>query len=389
MNFEKVTAYLNTLEEKYGVPGLDIKVTRGYDTVYRYMTGYSDYERTKPVSARDMYDIYSCSKVITMVGVMQLIEQGKLGLEDALSQYLPEFEEMQYAADFKVGEFPFVWPTEDSDLRPARNKMKIHDLMSMTAGMSYDVTAKPIRDLVAATNGQANTRQIVAAMAKMPLLCEPGTRYSYALGHDVLAAVVEVVSGMSFGEYMKQNVFQPLGITEMYYQMPEECQGRLSAQYAKSWTTGEILPDGSMNYRITRNYESGGAGLCTTVDEYSRVIQALANGGVGATGKRILRPESIRAMSRNWLTAVELADFVKAGKVGYGYGLGVRTLIDGSVSKSPVGEFGWDGAAGAYCLVDPIHHISLYYAHQILGMMEAYSEIHPTVRDLVYQAMEL
>ena len=387
MNFSKLTAYLNTLEEKYGVHGLDMKITRGHETVYRCMLGHSDYERKTPVSERDLYNIYSASKVITMTGVMQLIEQGKLGLNDPLEKYLPEFAHMRYAADFKMGEFPFRWPDENSRLVPAQNPMRIHDLMSMTAGMSYDVASAPIRKVVEETHGEATTRQVVTAMAQMPLLCEPGTRYSYALGHDVLAAVVEVVTGMTFGAYMKRNVFEPLGITEMYYQVPAGEEHRLFAQYGKDWDTGKIKRDESMIYRITKNYESGGAGLCTTVDEYTKVLEALANGGVGRTGGRILKQESVLAIGRNWLTEQELADFSRTGKEGYGYGLGVRVLIDGTKSKSPVGEFGWDGAAGAYARVDPKNHIGMFYTHEILGMIEAYSEIHPTLRDLAYEAM--
>ena len=241
--------------------------------------------------------------------------------------------------------------------------------------------------MVEETHGEATTRQVVTAMAQMPLLCEPGTRYSYALGHDVLAAVVEVVTGMTFGAYMKRNVFEPLGITEMYYQVPAGEEHRLFAQYGKDWDTGKIKRDESMIYRITKNYESGGAGLCTTVDEYTKVLEALANGGVGRTGGRILKQESVLAIGRNWLTEQELADFSRTGKEGYGYGLGVRVLIDGTKSKSPVGEFGWDGAAGAYALVDPKNHIGMFYTHEILGMIEAYSEIHPTLRDLAYEAM--
>ena len=387
MNFSKLTAYLNTLEEKYGVHGLDMKITRGHETVYRCMLGHSDYERKTPVSERDLYNIYSASKVIIMTGVMQLIEQGKLGLNDPLEKYLPEFAHMRYAADFKMGEFPFRWPDENSQLVPAQNPMRIHDLMSMTAGMSYDVASAPIRKVVEETHGEATTRQVVTAMAQMPLLCEPGTRYSYALGHDVLAAVVEVVTGMTFGAYMKRNVFEPLGITEMYYQVPAGEEHHLFAQYGKDWDTGKIKRDESMIYRITKNYESGGAGLCTTVDEYTKVLEALANGGVGRTGGRILKQESVLAIGRNWLTEQELADFSRTGKEGYGYGLGVRVLIDGTKSKSPVGEFGWDGAAGAYALVDPKNHIGMFYTHEILGMIEAYSEIHPTLRDLAYEAM--
>lgn len=389
MDFSKLTAYLHTLGEKYGVRGLDLKIVSGHREVYRCMLGHSDYDAAKPVSDRDLYDIYSASKVITMTAVMQLIEQGKLGLYDELERYLPEFAHMRYATDFRFGEFPFAWPTSASPLAPAKNKMLIHDLMSMTAGLSYDVASAPIRRVVEQTGGRATTRQIVAAMAEMPLLCEPGTRYSYALGHDVLAAVVEVVSGMTFGAYMEKNVFQPLGITDMFYQIPESEKPRLSAQYAKDWNTGEIKPDHGMIYRITKNYESGGAGLCTTVDSYAKVLEALANGGVGSTGRQILKPESIAAMSRNWLTGAQLEDFAKTGKVGYGYGLGVRTLIDGSKARSPVGEFGWDGAAGAFALVDPVNRVSMFYVHEILGMLEAYSEIHPTIRDLAYEAMEL
>lgn len=389
MDFSKLTAYLRTLEERYGVHGLDLKVQKEHETVYRCMLGCSDYDRRTPVSGRDLYDIYSATKVVTMTGVMQLVEQGKIGLDDPLEKYLPEFAEMRYAAGFRLGDFTCPWPAEDAPLLPAKNKMRIHDLMSMTAGMSYDVEAAPIRRVVEATHGEAGTRQIVAAMAAMPLLCEPGTRYSYALGHDVLAAVVEVVSGETFGAYMRRNVFEPLGIGEMFYQIPAAEKHRLSAQYAKNWTTGEIQPAAGMRYRITAGYESGGAGLTTTVDEYCKVLEALANGGVGGTGRQILTPASIALMSRNWLTDAELADFAKSGKKGYGYGLGVRTLIDASCSRSPVGEFGWDGAAGAFALVDPVHHLSMFYAHEILGMMEAYSEIHPTIRDLTYEALGL
>ncbi len=388
MDFSKLTAYLDTLNEKYGVPGLDLKIMKEHEVVYRYMTGHCDYEKKNPVTEQNLYDIYSCSKPITMTAVMQLVEQGKIDLYDPLEKYLPEFGQMYYATDFKMG-FPFSWPTSASPKAPAQNKMYIHDLMSMTAGMSYDVAYESIREVVEETKGEANTRQIVAAMAKMPLLSEPGTRYSYSLAHDVLAAVVEVVSGMTFGEYMRKNIFEPLGITDMYYQIPEDKRHRLAAQYAKDWNTGEIKPDQSMIYRITKNYESGGAGLTCSVDAYSKVIEALANDGIGGTGAQILKPESIRTMSKRWLNDQQHEDFMMSGKVGYSYGLGVRTMVDNSKAKSPIGEFGWDGAAGAFSMIDPINHISLFYAHEILAMLEAYNEIHPTIRDLTYEALGL
>jgi CubicO group peptidase (beta-lactamase class C family) len=388
MDFTKLTTYLNTLEEKYGVHGLDCKLMKEHKTVYRYMTGHSDYDLTVPVSENDLYEVYSCTKIITMTAVMQLIEQGKIGLYDELKKYLPEFTDMRIATDFILGEWPFNWPTLASPLAPVKNQILIHDLMSMKAGLSYDVASEAIQEKKRETGNKAGTREMIKAIARMPLLCEPGTRYSYALGHDVLAAVVEVMSGMTFSQYLKKNICDPLTITEMYFRVPESEKHRISAQYMKDMQTGVIAPHSGMIFRLSDAYESGGAGLACTVDAYSMVLDALANNGVGATGARILKPESIRTMSKNWLTDQQLEDFKKSGKVGYGYGLGVRTLIDGTCSKSPVGEFGWDGAAGAYALIDPINHISIFYAHEILGMITAYSEIHPAIRDLAYEAVK-
>lgn len=122
--------------------------------------------------------------------------------------------------------------------------------------------------------------------------------------------------------------------------------------------------------------------------EYSAVLDAVSCGGVGAAGVRILRPESIRMWSENRLNEAQLEDFHRPGRREYGYGLGVRTLIDASGSKSPVGEFGWDGAAGAYALIDPVNHVSVVYAQQVLGMVKVYFEIHPRIRDLVYEELK-
>lgn len=388
MDFSKLRTYLNTLEEAYGVHGLDCKVMKDHKAIYRQLTGHSNYELSVPVSDNDLYEVYSCTKIITMTAVMQLVEQGRIGLYDELEKYLPEFSQMQVATDFILGEWPFKWPTLASPLVPAKNKILIHDLMSMTSGLSYDVTSEVIQEKKRETGNKAGTREMIAAIARMPLLFEPGTRYSYALGHDVLAAVVEIVSGMTYGQYLKKNIFDPLAITEMYFRVPETEKQRISAQYMKDMNTGVISPHSGMIFSLSDAYESGGAGLTCTVDAYSMVLDALANDGVGATGTQILKPESIRVMSKNWLTDQQLEDFKKSGKVGYGYGLGVRTLIDAASSKGPVGEFGWDGAAGAYALIDPINHISIFYAHEILGMISAYSEIHPMIRDLVYEAVK-
>lgn len=389
MDFTKLTAYMDSLKEGYGVPGLDIQVMKDHKVIYRYMTGYSDYACEVPISQETMYDIYSCTKVLTMVAVMQLVEQGKLSLQDPLEKYIPEFGEMTIATDFVYGNPPFLWPTQESPTVPAKNKIYIHQLMSMTAGLSYNSTGEPVMELAKSSGGTADTLDLVRAMAKMPLLYEPGTRFLYSLGHDVLAAVVQTVSGMPFRDYMQKKIFGPLEVTDMFYHVPEDQRHRVADQYVKDEKTGKLLPTEGLPFRFTKNYDSGGAGLTCTVESYSKVIDALACGGLGANGNRILSTDSIHTMSKNWLTEAQMDDFRKMGKAGYGYGLGVRTLIDPDSSWGPVGEFGWDGAAGAYSVIDPFSHISIFYVHEILEMPTAYSEIHPTIRDLVYEALGL
>ena len=160
--------------------------------------------------------------------------------------------------------------------------------------------------------------------------------------------------------------------------------------YKGVFGTDDIIPDdGELTdgFKITSHYESGGAGLAGTVDAYSLFIDALCNGGVGINGARILSEESVKKFTIPYTTGQMSQDFAVSGKVGYEYGLGVRVLVDGTKSKSPVGEFGWDGAAGAYVLVDTTNHVSLFYTQHIAGFPKVYSEIHPKIRDLAYEAM--
>ncbi len=145
----------------------------------------------------------------------------------------------------------------------------------------------------------------------------------------------------------------------------------------------------SDTFKVTENYESGGAGLMAVPSDYVVVLDALANRGVGRTGARILSEEMIRLFMTPYTNGEMQKDFEGSGKVGYAYGLGVRVLQDKEKSLSPVGEFGWDGAAGAYALVDPINHLSIFYVQHIMGFPVVYFEIHPKLRDLVYEALEL
>mgnify|MGYP005766063659 CR=1 FL=1 len=391
MDFERLTAYIDSLKEEYGIPAADCKITKDHKVVYRHMMGCSDYENKTPLNEETIFRFFSATKVVTMTAVMQQIERGKLRLYDEVRQYLPEYNMMKVADTFNFT-FPLKWPTSSDPCHYAHNAIRIIDLMTMTAGLSYDTDSKEEKEIREKSNNQASTREVVAELAKMPLVYEPGTRYSYGLCHDVLAAVVEVVSGQKYSEYLKENIFDPLGIKDLYFHWDRDpkLNERVCALYQGVFGTDDIIPDtGEMTsgFKITANYESGGAGLAGTVDAYSILIDALCNGGVGANGARILSEESVKMFSVPYTTGQMSRDFAVTGKVGYEYGLGVRVLMDDRDSRSPVGEFGWDGAAGAYVLVDPVNHISIFYTQHIAGYPRVYSEIHPRIRDIAYECM--
>lgn len=388
LNFHLLEQYLDSLEEEYDIPGLDVIVTKEHETIFRRMVGHSDPARKVPVSNRDMYYLYSCTKVVTMTAMMQLLEAGRASLYDPVSRFLPEWENMQVInADFRT-KGPFFNPTLSEPSHYAKNRVRIIDCMAMMAGLTYDMNSEAIRELLA-EKPDANTREVVAAIARMPLLYEPGTHYRYSLGHDVIAAVIEVISGERFSDYLNNHIFKPLGITELTCHPTEEQLSRLSALYEYQPDTHKMkLQEPAINsYMLTPNYESGGAALTGTAEAYSAVLEALANEGVGRTGERILKKESVMRFTHSVTTGEATQEFRVGRFLEYAYGLGVRVKIESPLGWSPTGEFGWDGAAGGYGVVDPFNHLSIFYVEHIRNFFEGYSVIHPRVRDLVYKGL--
>ena len=388
MDFHLLTQYLDSLNEEYGIPALDVIVTKDHETVYRHMCGFSDMDKTRPVSGRDMYLMYSCTKLVTMTAMMQLIEQGKAGLYDPVSKFLPEWEYMTVIdGDWKARGRELKTSIRESS-HYARNRVRIIDLMSMTAGLNYDLGSEAVQELVS-RKPDASTREVVAAIAKMPLLFEPGTRFNYSLGHDVIAAVIEEISGERFSDYLARHIFEPLGIEDLTCHMTKEQERRLSALYRFDPETKSIVPMGkeSLSFAVTPNYESGGAALAGTCEAYAGVVEALACGGVGRSGARILKEESVMRFTHPVLTGEMLGDFRVGRFLEYSYGLGVRVKSDMILGLSPIGEFGWDGAAGGYAVVDPFGRVGIFFVEHVLGFFEGYGVVHPRVRDLVYRGL--
>lgn len=378
MDFTKLTEFLDTLPG-LGVPGVDCIVKQGYDTVYRHQAGFSDREAKTPMRGDESFFLYSSSKPITCTAVLQLYERGKLLLTDPLETYIPEFRNMQVRQQRGNGE---------TVLTPARRPITIAHLMSMTAGLDYDLKSPAILQVAAQTQGRCPTQQVIRALASQPLCYEPGTRWQYSLAHDVLGAVVEIVSGETFGQYLHDHIFAPLEMTHTRFAHSGDLPDNMMAQYVRNNETGEVTPMGLTNeYILGSEYESGGAGLVSTVEDYSKFVAAMANGGIASNGYPLLSQNTIDLMRRNQLSDVQMADFDWPQFAGYGYGLGVRTMVDPARggANSPLGEFGWGGAAGTYLLIDPENHVSMFYAQHMRESMEPY--IHPRLRNVLYSCL--
>ena len=372
MSFEKLTEYLDSMPD-LGIPGCDLRVWRAHQPVYAHWTGEAD--AGKPMTGKETYWFYSTTKVITMTASMQLIEQGRLALTDPVSKYLPSYGQ--------------ITVRDGNRVRPAKNVMTIEHLMSMRGGLNYDCDSPAIRACVGRYGSAATTVQLAEALALQPLDFEPGTHYQYSLCHDVMAAIVEVVSGERFSEYVQRHIFDPLGIRDLTFHPTQDQIRRLAARYHWDRPRHPVAEDHfSLEYRLSDAHESGGAGLMGDVDSYMLLADALANGGVGKSGAQILKPETIEIMRMDRQSDVTRRDMPERFAVdGYSYGLGVRVHLFETRNRSPIGEFGWDSAAGAWVMMDPEHRLSAFFASHVLNGELIYSEYHPRIRDLIYESM--
>jgi len=373
MDFTNLKACMDKFVREYNTPGVDCLVYKEHEIVFRYFTGMSDIENNKKMDGNELYLIFSMTKMLTCTAVIQLFEQGKYLMSDPISKYLPEFEEMRV-------------PSGDGGTKRAENKIKVIDLFTMSAGLDYELKDAAITN--ALKEGKKCTREIVGAMSQKTLWFEPGTRFNYSLCHDVIGALIEVWSGQKLGEYMKENIFEPLGMKNTFFGVPKDkaLLSRTAVRYTyDDDKKPQVLPLECV-YNISEEYESGGAGLTSCTEDYALFLDALSCNGMGESGKRILSPAGVELMKTNHLKGQQLEDF-NVLRPGYGYGLGVRTHMDKmqSGSLSPVGEFGWDGAAGAFSLVDTENKISLTYFQYIHNWD---LKIQAEIRNALYQSLE-
>ena len=380
MNFQPLRDFMDNYLPTLGVPGTDIVIYKDHEEIFRYQSGFDSLKLGTPVNPNALYHMYSCTKVATCVAATQLIERGEILTTDPVFAYLPEY------ADIKV---KHTLPDGTVQVRPAEKVLTIEHLLTMTGGLDYDIDRPAIKRVIQQTNGRAPTLDIVRAIPEDPFIFEPGSRYQYSLCLDVIGGLVELVSGMSLGEYFKKNIFEPLGMTETSFGVTEDKLARMATQYQYNAETGEVteIPKAENRFNFGTEYHSGGAGLISSVKDQILFADALANYGVGKNGNRILSKVGVELMSANHLDPISLADFTKIGQVkGYGYGYGVRTNINPIINGnlSPVGEFGWDGARGSYLSADPKNRVAFFYAEHMGGL---HPVILPRLRNVVYSCL--
>ena len=374
MDFTPLTRFIDSLEG-IGIPGCDIIVKREHETLYRHMSGWRDREAALPMRGDELYMMYSVTKPVTCAAALQLVERGQMLLSEPVAQYLPEFERVQVREP-------------NGAVHEARQTMLIRHLFSMTAGFDYELDTPSVRTALSEKGDACATRDIVRAIASQPLAFEPGTHWQYSLCHDVLACLVEVVSGQRFCDYVRDNIFLPLGMERSTFHLPASRSGEMAAQYNFNDQTNEADRVPSTNHLLPCPlYDSGGAGLISSVEDYSLFADALACGGVSDRGTRVLTAATVDLMRENQLDAALMKDFDWPHMAGYGYGLGVRTMVSRGQggALSPTGEFGWGGAAGAYLLIDPENRLSVFYAQHMLNNKEPY--VHPRIRNIVYSIL--
>jgi CubicO group peptidase (beta-lactamase class C family) len=383
MDFDKLTAYLDSLYREKNIPGVGMTIAVDGRQVYEHYSGWSNVAERVPFSPDTVFNLYSATKLITCACALRLLEQGKIKLTDPLYEYIPEYKH------------PLIKVIKDGAMDTAREsdtEITLQHLFTMSSGISGKRDAPAIRKAIEDTQGRAPTVDIVRAAAAEPLNFEPGSHFQYGYSHDVLGAVVEIVSGRRLSAFMRDEVFDPLGMMNTSFELPAGKERFRAVLYNNfDAKTGRAESVGqAFKLSFGSEYEMGGGGLLSCVPDYSRFARALSVGGAGDTGARILKPETIDDWRTNRLKGAALEDFSAFGgwsKAGYGYGLGVRTLMDRERNNalSEIGEFGWDGAQGCYVAVDPKRRIAIFYAQQEGGSQ--WWTWHGMLRNLAYASV--
>lgn len=347
--------------EKKEISGANLLISRWGKILHQESYGMADIENDVPMREDAIFRMFSMTKVVTGLAAMILYERGIIDPNEPVGQYLETFREMQVIA-------------EDGTLKPVDRPMIIRDLLSMTSGLVYpgELTAaeraadKLFAEVFAAQDAgrQIPTVEFALRIGELPLLFTPGAQWHYGTSADVCGALIERASGMRFGEFLRKEIFEPLHMEDTDFYVPKEKRSRFTQAYRHFDETDgqparlEILEGhhlGMSGYDEPPAFESGGAGLVSTIGDIHRLATMLLQEGKTPDGGRIISERTAKLFRSNALTEEQRKTMDWDSLVGHGYGNFNRVLLDPghAVMNAPVGEFGWDGWLGTYLAIDP------------------------------------
>lgn len=365
-----------------GPSGCSLQVMHQGNTIYKDYVGFANKEDEIEIDEDTIFRIYSMTKVVTCTAALMLYERGLFLLNDPLEKYLPEFKNMKVYHKDDTGKVTVI---------PASRSILVKDLFTMTSGLTYGGEANETEKQVAKTFQQLQekgekltNRRLSEVLAAIPLAFQPGAQWHYGLSHDVLGALIEVLSEKTLGQFFQDEIFTPLGMEDTFFRIPDNKMHRFAALYNRN-EDGTLIKNDKMDVQFEplSELESGGGGLLSTLGDYSRFAHMLANGGK-FEGVKVIGEKTISLMTKNHLNDEQSTTYNWDYLAGYGYGLGVRTMMDSvkGGSNSSEGEFGWSGLAGTWVLIDPQEKLSAVYMQQMIPNFEAYHQ--PRLRNVIY-----
>jgi CubicO group peptidase (beta-lactamase class C family) len=383
------------------LPAVLTYVYRRGELVHTGMAGRMDLERDQKMREDALVRIYSMSKPITAVALMMLVEEGLIGLDDAVHTHIPAWKDLgvyQSGMPSLLADAPPSFLTT-----PVERPMKVIDLATHTSGLTYGFMMRSAVDAayrrynVAGTQAEGGLAGMVDRLAQLPIEFSPGRRWNYSVSIDVLGYLVEKLSGMKFGEFLRTRLFEPLGMHDTAFSVPEDKIERFASCYQPAGAgPGLKLQDDARKSPFARvpALESGGGGLVSTAHDYLRFCRMMLHGGA-LDGVRILSPKTVALFSLNYLPdGGEVADmalpgmFSETSYAGVGFSLGCGVNIDVAKTRLPgsLGEYFWGGAAATAFWIDPREDLTVVFMTQVIGS-EARLTLRRDLRTLVYSAM--
>jgi len=386
---QRIDTMFRTFVDQHKIAGVTALVARRGKIVYYKATGFDDMKKRTPLQKDAIFRIASQTKAITSVAVMMLYEEGRISLNDPVSLNLPEFGDPRIVTSFNKKDSSYT-------SRPAKRPVTIHDLLTHTSGYCYpgnggdEVNAIYVKNKV--LNGVpshiSTLKEEMQKIAKVPLVHEPGEKFTYGLSTDILGYLVEMVSGQSLENFFRTRIFDPLGMTDTYFRLPEEKHTRLMLLYEDGINGDGIQKSIGqyIDYPLRKGvYYSGGGGLSSTALDYAKFLQMLLNEGE-YNGIRLLSRKTVEMMRINQIGTLGAGSLYIPNSTDK-FGLGFEVISHPGKAQILISEgaFGWGGAFGSLYWIDPSEDLIVQFVIQKAG---EYTDIRSKFITTVYQAIE-